>query len=163
MRHLLTAVLALVVLSACTSMSGTASPAAQPVTSEPPPPPAACLLDVAAFAAATGIDWRPDQVTASDTRCVYDPGARGPAFLAVELSRSSRPDLVTLDEVAQVCAEGSRSGEPPAFVCRLADGGLYAAQAIDGQVVTISVSAVPERTTAANLVVALDQQLGALR
>ena len=66
------------VLAACSAAPTTPTP--PPVEAPPPPPPAACLLDTGGLEAGTGLSWRPDPSTASDTRCVYDPnGAPTPS------------------------------------------------------------------------------------
>lgn len=159
-------------LAACTTGPG---PVPGP---PPPPPPAACLLDTAALAAGTGITWTPDASTASDTRCVYDPagpaadGADGPAFVAVDIAQAEDP-AAELDRVGALCADGSRApmaaggeaGSPGGgeigFVCRFQGGSVFGAAVRDGQLLTVSASAVPAGTTAAQLVLAFDQQLTA--
>jgi hypothetical protein len=141
----------------------------------PPPPPAACLLDTAAFTAATGLAWTPDASTASDTRCVYDPAGtaqppEGPAFVTVDVAPDPGPTPTgALDTVAAVCEDGSRvpvggQGTPtvPGFVCRFQGGNVFAAMVRDDRLVTVAASAVPPGTTAAHLVVAFDQQVAAL-
>jgi hypothetical protein len=163
-------VAALVVAVAVAGCSAPADRQAPPPPPPPPLPPAACLLDTAALAAATGVGWAPDASTASDTRCVYDPAAsprppEGPVFLAVEVTPAGEP-AVALDTVAEVCEDDSRVaavGDQAGFVCRIQGGSVFAATARDGQVVTLAASAVPSGTTAARLVMAFDQQLGALR
>lgn len=149
-------------LTACTS-----EPAAPTPQAQPPAPPAACLLDGAALAATTGLAWTPDQSTATDTRCVYDPaGNPGPAgFLAVEVGSSSDDAASQLDTIAELCQSGSRADVQAAdggFVCRFDDDGVYAALVQGGQVVTVASSAVPPGTTAARLAVAFTQQLTAI-
>jgi hypothetical protein len=153
-----------VVLTAALGGCSAAAPA--PVPPPPPaPPPAACLLDAAALAAATGLTWTPDASTASDTRCVYDPSgtprpAEGPAFLSVDVTENPQPPL---DTVAELCDDGSRAPVGTAgFVCRYQGGNVFAAVVHDGRLVTLSASAVPTGTTAAQLVVAFDQQVAAL-
>ena len=159
-------------LAACTTGPGPVTPP------PPPPPPAACLLDTAAFAAGTGITWTPDASTASDTRCVYDPagpaagGADGPAFVAVDVAQAQDP-AAELDRVGALCADGSRApmatggatGSPGGgeigFVCRFQGGSVFGAAVRGDQLLTVSASAVPVGTTAAQLVLAFDQQLTA--
>jgi hypothetical protein len=166
------------VLSGCSAPD--AAPVSPPVQAAPPAPPAACLLDPARLAADTGLTWTPDQTTASDTRCVYDPGgpvtpapsasptaAPDPAdFLAVEVAPAVADDAQTeLDDVAGACAEGSRApvqDDGNGFVCRFRGGSVFAAAVRAGQLVTVSVSAVPAGTTTARLVLALQQQLDGL-
>ncbi len=162
---------AVAALSGCSAPD--AAPVSPPVQAAPPAPPAACLLDPARLAADTGLTWTPDQTTASDTRCVYDPGpaggqsAPGPAdFLAVEVAPAVADDAQTeLDDVAGACAEGSRApvqDDGNGFVCRFRGGSVFAAAVRAGQLVTVSVSAVPAGTTTARLVLALQQQLNGL-
>jgi hypothetical protein len=151
-------------------LAGACSPGAAPAPAPappppPPPPPAACLLDTAALAAATGLDWTPDASTASDTRCVYDPspeGAAAPAFVTVDVAPAADP-ATTLDTVTALCEEGSAvpAGDT-GVVCRFQGGSVFAAAVRDGRVVTVAASAVPAGTTAARLVVAFDQQVAAL-
>jgi hypothetical protein len=142
-----------------------AAPAPAPPPPPPPPPPAACLLDTAALAAATGLSWTPDASTASDTRCVYDPAgaqrpADGPAFLSVDVTQDPP---AALDTVAELCEDGSRAPVGTGgFVCRYQGGNVFAAVVHDSRLVTLSASAVPAGTTAAQLVVAFDQQVAAL-
>ena len=161
--------LAGVVLGAGALLGGcTAGP--DPVETPAPPPPAACMLDTAAFAAATGLTWTPDASTASDTRCVYDPAGavppEGPAFVTVEVVTLQGSDpAAELETVAGLCTEGSRApvaAGDGAFVCRFQGDSVFAAMARTGQVVTLAASAVPPGTTAARLVMAFDQQLTAL-
>ncbi len=170
------------VLAACTTGADPGSPnSSAPNPSAPNPsapaaaplPPAACLLDSAALAAVTGLTWAPDETTASDTRCVYDPSAEGslsrqslPAgseFVAVDLAPSSVADVADeLDMLAELCENGSRAPMAAAdggFVCRLQGGSVFAAAVRGGQVVTVAASAVPPGTTAARLVVAFTEQL----
>ncbi len=71
-----------------------------------------------------------------------------------------------LATVAELCAAGSRvevAAGDGGFVCRFQGGSVFAAMVRRGQVVTLAASAVPPGTTAAQLVVAFDQQLTALR
>jgi hypothetical protein len=148
-------------LGACSAAD---SPAPVPPP-PPPPPPAACLLDTASLAAATGLTWTPDASTASDTRCVYDPSgtprpADGPAFLSVDVTQDPP---TALESVAALCEDGSRAPAGTAgFVCRYQGGNVFAAATHDGRLVTLAASAVPVGTTAAQLVVAFDQQVAAL-
>jgi hypothetical protein len=160
-RQFVGAVLLAAALGGC-STAAVPAPSAPP---PPPPPPAACLLDTAALARATGLTWTPDASTASDTRCVYDPSgaqpsADGPAFVSVDVT----PDPPTaLDTVAQLCENGSRAPVGTSgFVCRYQGGNVFAALVHDGRLVTLAASAVPAGTTAAQLVVAFDQQVAAL-
>ena len=149
-------------LSACSAADAPAPPAPPP---PPPPPPAACLLDTSALTATTGLVWTPDASTASDTRCVYDPSgtprpAEGPAFLAVDVTQDT---ATTLDTVAELCEDGSRApAGTTGFVCRYQGDNVFAAATHDGRLVTLAASAVPAGTTAAQLVVAFDQQVAAL-
>lgn len=162
MRRLVGAVVLTAALGGC-SAAELPAPAAPPPP--PPPPPAACLLDTAALGAATGLSWTPDASTASDTRCVYDPPdarrpAEGPAFVTVEVTHDPP---TALDTVAELCEDGSRAPVGTAgFVCRYQGGNVFAAVAHEGRLVTLSASAVPAGTTAAQLVVAFDQQVAAL-
>ena len=178
-----------IAVTACSPAATAPTPPA-PAPAPPPPPPAACLLDTGGLATGTGLSWRPDQVTASDTRCVYDPqppvaatASRTPdatatgrpgtssaadagAFLTVEITPVTAPDPVTeLDAVAAACADGSRAELPRAgsgFVCRFRGGSVLAALVRTDQLVTVSASGVPAGTTAARLVLALQQQLTSL-
>ncbi|GAA5117965.1 hypothetical protein GCM10023320_21190 [Pseudonocardia adelaidensis] len=154
---------AVVLMAALGGCSVAEAPA--PVAPPPPAPPAACLLDTGALTATTGLTWAPDPSTASDTRCVYDPSgtprpADGPAFLSVDVTRDPAP---TLDTVAELCEDGSRAPVgTTGFVCRYQGGNVFAAVTHDGHLVTLAASAVPTGTTAAQLVVAFDQQVTAL-
>jgi hypothetical protein len=154
------------VLAACSAAPTTPTP--PPVQAPPPPPPAACLLDTGGLAAGTGLSWRPDPSTASDTRCVYDPnGAPTPAgeFLAVQIAPITATDAGgELDTVASTCADGSRAAlaQGSGFVCRFRGGSVFAALVRAGQLITVSASGVPEGTTAARLVLSLQQQLDGL-
>jgi hypothetical protein len=141
-------------------------------TPAPPPPPAACMLDMPAFAATTGLSWTPDASTASDTRCVYDPTTRsipadGPAFVTLDVAAMQGTEpAAELATVAELCAEGSRAevaAGDGGFVCRFQGASVFAAMVQRARVVTLAASAVPPGTTAAQLVVAFDQQLTALR
>jgi hypothetical protein len=68
-----------------------------------------------------------------------------------------------LGTVAELCEDGSRAPVGTAgFVCRYQGGNVFAAVVHDGRLVTVSASAVPAGTTAAQLVVAFDQQVAAL-
>ncbi len=158
-----------------------------PPPAAPPPPPAACLLDPGRLAAVTGLAWAPDQSTASDTRCVYDAGGPVPAgptpsasasaapsagatgspeFLTVEVAPSAADGTRTeLATVSAACAAGSRApvrADGSGFVCRFRGGSVLAATVQADRLVTVSASAVPAGTTAERLVLALQQQLGAL-
>jgi hypothetical protein len=152
-----------VVLAAALGGCSVATPA--PPAPPPPPPPAACLLDTGALHAATGLSWTPDVSTASDTRCVYDPSGgqratEGPVFLSVDVTDGPS---TALDTVAELCDDGSRAPVGTGgFVCRYQGGNVFAAAVRDGRLVTLSASAVPTGTTAAQLVVAFDQQVAAL-
>lgn len=142
------------------------------------------MLDASALATTTGLVWKPDHSTASDTRCVYDPAApagatpsaaapsaagsikpSGPDFVAVDVTRFTGDPAAELDVLAEVCEAGSRAPAPDGagFVCRFLGGSVYAAVARNGRAITIAASAVPQGTTAARLVVAFTQQLGSLR
>lgn len=140
-----------VVLTGCTAAP---APDAAPVTTEPPAPPAACLLDVDALTAASGVAWTPDEIAASDTRCVYDADGGG-EFLVVEITAS-----VPLDEVAAVCTSGSRAPAGGGFVCGLPGGGVFAATERDGDLLTLATATVPAATTSERLATALGGQLG---
>ena len=149
------------VLGGCSAVAPAPVPTPQ---AQPPAPPAACLLDGAALGATTGITWTPDQSTATDTRCVYDPpGSPGPAgFLAVDVSTSTDDAATQLDTIAQLCVSGSRADVDAAdggFTCRYDGSNLYAAMVRGDQLVTISSSAVPAGTTAAKLALGLTEQL----
>jgi hypothetical protein len=151
------------VLGGCSAVAPAPAPAPAP-QAQPPAPPAACLLDGAALASATGITWTPDQSTATDTRCVYDPaGSSGPAgFLAVERTSSTDDAATQLDTIAQLCTKGSRADADAAdgaFTCRFDGGNVYAARVRGPQVVTISSSAVPKGTTVDRLARGLTEQL----
>lgn len=159
------------VLTGCTSTPS--PPATATPTAPPPAPPAACLLDAAALAGVTGLTWTPDQNTASDTRCVYDPntrpvnGAPGAEFLAVEIAPTAATDPgAELDSVAAACAARSRiplRAGTSGFVCRFRGGSVFAAVVRSGKLVTVSAAAeAPAGTTTARLVLALQQQLDAL-
>lgn len=129
---------------------------------KPPPPPAACLLDGAALQATTGLAWTPDQSTATDTRCVYDPPGGPAGFLAVDVGSSDDDAATQLDTIAELCESGSRADVDAAdggFVCRFDTDNVYAAIVRGGQVVTLSTSAVPPGTTSAKLAVAFTEQL----
>jgi hypothetical protein len=162
---------AVALLAGCSVGSGPAEP--EPAVSPPPPaPPAACVLDTAALGAATGLTWTPDETTASDTRCVYDPAGApstpdGPAFVAVDIAPAGGPDAAsTLDTVAGLCDPNSRADVTAAdggFVCRFQGGSVFAAAVRNEQVVTVAASAVPPGTTAARIVTAFNEQLRALR
>jgi hypothetical protein len=137
----------------------------------PLPPPAACLLDTAVLATDTGLTWTPDQTTATDTRCVYDPAGAaatasdGPAFVAVDVAVAAGDPGAQLDTLAQLCEAGSRApvdATERGFVCRFQGGSVFAALVHRGRMVTVAASAVPAGTTAAGLVVAFGRQLGSL-
>jgi hypothetical protein len=149
------------VLGGCSAVAPAPEPAPR---AQPPAPPAACLLDGAALTATTGITWTPDQSTATDTRCVYDPaGSSGPAgFLTVEVSPSADDAATQLDTIAALCVSGSRADVDAAdggFTCRYNGSDVYAAMVRADQLVTISSSAVPAGTTAAELALGLADQL----
>jgi hypothetical protein len=150
-------------LAACTA-GERVGPAPQ---AQPPPPPAACLLDGTELTATTGLTWTPDQNTATDTRCVYDPpGGSTPAgFLAVDVGSTTDDAASQLDTIAELCDSGSRAEVDAAdggFVCRFDGGNVYAVLVRGGQVVTVSTSALPTGTTYAKLAVAMTQQLSAI-
>lgn len=145
--------------------------AAGPRSATPPPPPAACLLDPAALAAASGVGWTPDQSTASDVRCVYDPdvptGPRSAQFLVVELVPSGAGDpAADLDSAATACAAGSRvplQAGASGFGCRFRTvEGVFAAVVRSGTLITVSSAAVPDGTTVERLSDAVRQQLSTL-
>lgn len=150
--RLLTGGVGLFLLASCTAVPGT--PAAVPEP-EPPAPPAACLLDVAALTAATGVEWAPDLVTATDSRCVYDAGEE---FLAVDLVPGD-----DLETPAALCDEGSRTDLPSGgLTCRFGTG-VFAAAVLDGPaVVTIAAAEPPSGSDAARLGTAFGDQLAAL-
>jgi hypothetical protein len=178
---------AVLLTAACTAAPPPASglpPIGAPVA-PPPAPPAACLLDTDALGTATGLAWTADATTASDTRCVYDPGpgarpsgaaatpaaaaggARGSGggeFVAVDVvGATAGAPAAQLDVLAQACAKGSR--RPTArtgFTCRFPAGSVFAARVRDGRVVTATASGVPTGTTVAALSTALGQQLDSL-
>jgi hypothetical protein len=173
-------VAALLLLAGCTG--GDVAPAPVPPAPEraaPPPPPAACALDVARMAAATGLTWTPDQATATDGRCVYDPsGSTAPTapappgevvappgsdFVAVVIAPLAGTDgQAELEGLAALCEAGSRAPvDVPdgGFVCRFAGGSVYSAAVRGADLVTVSASAVPAGTTAARMVVALGDEL----
>jgi hypothetical protein len=156
---------AVVLTAALGGCSAAEAPAPVAPPPPPPPPPAACLLDTGVLTTTTGLAWAPDARTASDTRCVYDPSgaprpADGPAFLSVDVAQDA---ATTLDTVAELCEDGSRAPVgTTGFVCRYQGGNVFAAVTHDGRLVTLAASAVPTGTTAAQLVVAFDQQVAAL-
>jgi hypothetical protein len=160
-RQFVGAVVLTAALGGC-SVAESPAPAAPP---PPPSPPAACLLDTDALAATTGLTWTPDASTASDTRCVYDPSgtprpAEGPAFVSVDVTQDPP---TALDGLAAICEDGSRApAGNTGFVCRYQGGNVFAAVAHEGRLVTLSASAVPAGTTAAQLVMAFDQQVAVL-
>ncbi|WP_232663673.1 hypothetical protein [Pseudonocardia sp. TRM90224] len=174
-----------VVLAGCTAGPGPSGTSPEPE----PDPPAACLLDAGALSAATGVTWTPDEVAASDTRCVYDPAPPAPAqagatasatrtsaaaptsaagedeFLAITIAPFSGEPAAELDGVAAVCDRESRApvaAPGTGFVCRFHGGSVFAVAIRRSELVTVSVSAVPPGTTAAQLVFALSDQLGKL-
>jgi hypothetical protein len=157
---------AVTIAGAVTACSSGESPAPPPPP--PPPPPAACLLDTTSLGAATGLAWAPEAITASDTRCVYDPSGprppEGPAFVTVDVAPAAGADpAAALDTVAALCEDGSRApvGDD-GFVCRFQSDSVFAAVVSGERMVTLAASAVPPGTTAARLVMAFDQQLAAL-
>ena len=146
------AVLLGVLLAGCTAAP---APPPPPVPPPPPAPPAACLLDVAALRTATGPAWVADETAATDTRCVYDPeGATAGEFVVVEVGPA-----VVLDDVAAVCADGTRTPTGTGFTCRLPGGGVFAATLHDGDLVTVAAVEVPASTTPDRLATALGAQL----
>ena len=162
------------IAAACTA-APSVEPPAPTVEAAPPAPPAACLLDTTGLAAASGLTWTPDQTTASDTRCVYDPARAGTpepepeptaGFLTVAIAPVAAGEPGDeLDRIAAVCQDGSRAAVPAGgtgFVCRFRGGSVLAALVRAGQLVTVSASAVPQGTTAAQLVIAMTQQLETL-
>lgn len=158
--RLLGTLAAAVLLTACTG-GGTPAPSAAPAPPGPPEPPAACLLDTAALRATTGTAWTADAATATDTRCVYDPdGGTGAEFVVVDVAQGP---ATPLDDVAAVCADGTRTAAGAGFGCRLAGGGVFAATVRDGALVTLAAAGVPATTTADRLATALADQLALLR
>lgn len=135
-----------------------------------PPPPAACLLDVEALDAATGLAWTPDPTTAGDDRCVYDPAdAERTEFLVVTIEPAiddpalDTPALDTPDLDA-LCASGtSMSVGGTGFVCRLPDGGVFAALVRDDELVTVAMAEIPTRTSAEQVGRAFAAQLDRVR
>jgi hypothetical protein len=174
---------ALLLATACTAGAPSSSglpPIGAPTTA-PPVPPAACLLDTDALATGTGLSWTPDATTASDTRCVYDPGPstaasatpaptgapgadRGAEFVAVGLAKAGdQPAAAQLDVLAEPCTAGSRTPtRQGGFVCRFPAGSVFAGRVRADQVITIAASAVPSGTTGDALATAFAQQLDAL-
>ncbi len=160
------ALITLGLLGGCSAAAGPITPDPAP-RAQPPAPPAACVLDTAALTAATGLTWTPDQSTATDTRCVYDPsGSSGPAgFLTVEVSTSTDDAASQLDTIAALCDRGSRADVKAGdggFVCRFDGTNTYAAVVGGSRVVTVSTSAVPPGTTAAQLTAMIARQLPAV-
>jgi hypothetical protein len=179
---------AVLLVAACTAGTPTASglpPIGGTPAPAPPAPPAACLLDTDALAVGTGLSWTPDVSTASDTRCVYDPGpgtaasaaasatpaapsaapgTGSPEFVAVGLAKAStEPAAAQLDVLAQPCSTGSRTPtRQGGFVCRFPAGSVFAGRVRADQLVTIAASAVPAGTTGDALATAFGQQLDAL-
>ncbi|GAA1174012.1 hypothetical protein [Pseudonocardia alaniniphila] len=174
LTHTLPVLAAAALLAGCTGTSTPAPPDALP-PAPPPASPAACVLDTARFAATTGLTWTPDATTASDTRCVYDPSGAaaagsagdGPAFVAVDVAPAGAADPSdTLDSVAGLCEDNSRADVTAGgggFVCRFQGGSVFGATLRGDRLVTLAASAVPLGTTAARLVTAFGEQLGALR
>lgn len=142
------------VLAGCTV--GPGSPAPGPAAApEPPPPPAACLLDGPALAAATGVEWVPDLVAATDARCVYDAGD---AFLAVDLGPGD-----DVEGPAALCDAGSRTDLPAGgWACRFGDGVYGAAALADDRVITVAAAALPAGTDADRVRAALAAELDRL-
>lgn len=184
MRGALFVVAVLTLVSACTAgpAAAPADPVAEPGHTVAPPsaapvaPPAACLLDPAELAVTTGVSWTPDEVTASDVRCVYDPSiepgdpaarAASTDFLAVDLSPTSTGNPVReLDTLAELCDAGTRAAVTVVdggFVCRFRGGNVFAAAVRGGQRVTVATSAVPRGTSTERLLAGLAEQLEALR
>jgi hypothetical protein len=131
-------------------------PVAAPEPPPPPAPPAACLLDVAALAAGTGLTWAPDLVTATDTRCVYDPSDGG-AFLVVDLAPGR-----DVETPAALCDEGTAAARPSGgLVCRFGPG-VFGVGAAGDRVVTIAAAEVPPGTDAARLLTAFGAELDRL-
>jgi hypothetical protein len=170
-RGLAVSLLAGLLLAGCSVLGSDPSRPDPGKQARPPAPPAACLLDTAALTATTGLTWVPDQNTATDTRCVYDPAVpgvtgAGPDFVAVDVAPlRSTTSATELDTIAGVCEAGSRAPVLAAnggFVCRIAGGNVFGALVRGDQVVTVAASAVPAGTTAARLVVAFTQQLTAI-
>ncbi|MEJ3654914.1 hypothetical protein WEH80_35055 [Actinomycetes bacterium KLBMP 9759] len=175
------AVIAAAVVAGCTAGPGPSGTAPEPA----PEPPAACLLDAGALSSATGVTWTPDEVAASDTRCVYDPAPPPPAaaaaapsaasptsaagddeFLAVSVAPFTGEPAGELDAVAAVCDRDSRApvaAPGGGFVCRFHGGSVFGAAIRGSDLITVSTSAVPPGTTAAQLVFALSEQLATIR
>ena len=90
--------------------SAATAPGAVPAP-PPPPPPAACLLDTDALATTTGLSWTADAVTASDTRCVYDPApAPAPAAASQTGAGGSARDGATEGRRAPSAEDGGPGG-----------------------------------------------------
>ncbi len=104
----------------------------------PPPPPAACLLDTGVLAETTGLTWTPDAVTASDTRCVYDPSPAAPAAAAAETGAGG--------SAREGAAEG-RDESPPEDD----DATATPAEAGPAEFVAVDVTAAPEEAPAGQL------------
>ncbi|MCO1658808.1 hypothetical protein [Pseudonocardia humida] len=123
------ALLALGAVGCTTTAAGTGPTAGGPsaAPTPPPPPPAACLLDLEAMADTTGLTWTPDATTASDTRCVYDPGPGAPTAAAPAASAADGADTGTGLDRAPTPAP-ARSGEFVAVDIAAADDRAVAAQ-----------------------------------
>jgi hypothetical protein len=134
-----------------------------------PAPPAACLLDVDALAATTGLTWTPDTTTASDRRCVYDPGGGGGLdFVGVDVvlfdggAIDGGAAAAELEALSGVCTDGTVTTVPAgegAFVCRFQGGSVFSAVVTGGRLVTVAASAVPAGTTADALAAAFTTEL----
>jgi hypothetical protein len=105
---------------------------------------------------------------------VYDPSGAtpagsagdGPAFVAVDVAPAgAAAPNDTLDSVAGLCEDNSRADVAAGggFVCRFQGGSVFGATVRGDRLVTLAASAVPLGTTAARLVTAFGEQLGALR
>lgn len=155
MRKILGALAGCGLVVACTAGPAPAPPAPEPAPPAPPAPPAACLLDTAALATATGVEWAPDPVTATDTRCVYDTA--GEAFLVVE--RVADTDVET---PAALCDDGTRTTlAAGGWVCRFGEG-VFGAGSLDDRLVTIAAATVPPGTDATRLLTAFGGELDRL-
>ncbi len=98
-----------------------------PAPAPPPPPPAACLLDLDAMATTTGLTWIPDATTASDTRCVYDPGPAAPSPATTATSDGVGAGTGT-QRTPGPAADGDAAGEFVAVDIAAADDRPVAAQ-----------------------------------
>lgn len=151
-------------VSTCGGPAGTQAGPAAASSTAPPVPPAACLLDTAAFEAATGIAWTPDATTATDGRCVFDPAGPqdDPAFVTATVAAPAPDAATALTTLAQLCDARSRAEVPGTgggFVCRFQTGTVVGAAPRGAQLLTLTASAVPKGTTADRLTRGLAEQL----